>query len=152
MATTLIPFLLLIVLSNIVIANATFESNEANNVVIDSAQQRLISNIKNKRFHVLPKGPVPPSGPSHGCTPPCLPSNVVNNIKSKGFHVLPKGPPHHSGPSSPCAHPPCGGIVAHKNVVSDIKSQQFHVLPKGPIPPSGPSPPCTHPPCGNRVN
>jgi len=32
---------------------------------------------KNIHFHSLPKGPVPPSAPSHGCsTPPC--ENEVN--------------------------------------------------------------------------
>ncbi|KAG2403281.1 hypothetical protein LR48_Vigan02g050300 [Vigna angularis] len=100
MAITLIRCFVLMVVSNIVIGN---------NVVIASAEKHVVSNVKSKWIHVLPRGPVPPTGPSHGCTPPCGHKNVVSNIQSKGFHVLPKGPVPPSGPSPPCSHPPCGG-------------------------------------------
>ncbi|QCE05529.1 hypothetical protein DEO72_LG9g532 [Vigna unguiculata] len=37
----------------------------------------VVRSVKNIHFHALPKGPVPPSAPSHGCsTPPC--KNEVN--------------------------------------------------------------------------
>ncbi|KAL1819599.1 hypothetical protein ACET3Z_014468 [Daucus carota] len=49
--------------------------------------------------HMLPKGPVPPSGPSHGDNPPL--DGLPDVLPSQNFHihVLPKGGHPPQGPS-----------------------------------------------------
>jgi hypothetical protein len=86
----------------------------------------------NLNFGMLPKGPVPPSGPSGGFydSPP-PPANL-------NFGILPKGSVPPSGPSAGFYDTP---PPTHLN---------FGMLPKGPVPPSGPSggfydpPPLSH--------
>ena len=61
--------------------------------------------------HMLPKGPVPPSGPSHGNNPPLerfyglpdvLPSQHFHiHVLPKGDHHPPPGPSHGSTPDPP---------------------------------------------------
>ncbi|KAK7411751.1 hypothetical protein VNO78_03189 [Psophocarpus tetragonolobus] len=93
------------------------------------ANTNVVNHLGSKGFHVLPKGRVPPSAPSRGCSdPPCdhalqglnPPTSLndvkapvhryvvnINNIKAKKFHVLPKGPVPPSAPSHGCSDPPC---------------------------------------------
>ncbi|CAJ1967830.1 unnamed protein product [Sphenostylis stenocarpa] len=157
---------------------------DSKSIINTPTHKFIISNDKITRFHVLPKGPVPPSGPSHGCsTPPCgdpdslnppIEANnvfrdrvhryIVSNIKNKKFHVAPQGSSPSFASSSGCSDPPrtdlheLNPLVDSKNVIkapihkfisSNNKIMRFHVLPKGPVPPSGPSHGCSTPPCGD---
>jgi len=131
MTISLTPLLLYLVFSNIVIRNIASGSN------IRNLQDMNIEEIdKVVMFHVLPKGPVSWSGPSH---PPSR--DLHKTIQNKHFHVLPKEPVPWSGPSHLPPHPPSRDL--HRT----IQNKHFHVLPKekGPVPWSEPSHPPPHP-------
>ncbi|WVY97133.1 hypothetical protein V8G54_029284 [Vigna mungo] len=94
--------LIFLVFSNILIANAAFDSNilnlqglnmeervkvgsssspspDGSNNEIKAPKRLTVRTVKNIHFHALPKGPIPPSGPSHGCSDPSC-DNDHDNI------------------------------------------------------------------------
>ena len=97
-------------------------NSDASNIKFFQIPRRVVNNLTSKRFHVLPKGPIPPKGQSnHSHSAPPHPSSnsnsdasniksfqvprrVFNNHPSKGFHVLPKGPIPPEGQSNHLHH------------------------------------------------
>jgi len=108
-----------------VIENVASESNIRDLQDINIEGKAKVGTHAN--FHVLPKGFVPPSGPSHGGTPPSPDLQSLNQ-------------PHKAN-----------NVIKAPADTHVIKNMHFHVLPKGPVPPSGPSHGCT-PPCAHLTN
>lgn len=90
----------IIVLTLVAIADTNI-AIEARSVKLEEI--KVIDQDPSQYFHMLPKGPVPPSGPSPGLPgypPETFSSGFLDVSATAGYHTMPKGDHHPpSGPS-----------------------------------------------------
>lgn len=83
----------IIVLTLVAIAG----TNEARNFKLE--ETKVIQQDPSQYLHMLPKGPVPPSGPSRPGSPPAQTSGLLD-VSATVYHTMPKGDHHPpAGPS-----------------------------------------------------